>query len=437
VVARRALWIAQKARPAQVETDERWNTWLILSGRGWGKTRTGAEWLAWKAIHNPKTRYAILAPTFSDARDTCVEGDSGLLKILREYGALREPNGWNRSIGEIVLANGSRIKLFSGDVPDRLRGQQFHGAWIDELAAFQYPDAYDQLQFGLRLGEHPQTLITTTPRPKPLIKNLITRDDGSVTITRGATFDNAANLAPTALAELQARYNNTRLGRQELYGEVLDDVEGALFQQDNIDRHRVPALPHSIQRTVVAVDPAVTNTTESDETGIVVAAKTSDGQAYVIADYTIKASPLEWAKRAVDAYRTHMADAIVVEVNNGGDMIPALIRQVDPNVNVKQVRATKGKFLRAEPVAAWYEQGRVHHVGTLDTLESQMCSWTPNDPNSPDRLDAVVWALTDLLDNANFIGYLNNLALFCKNCNLPMPKSYSSCSGCGTSLHSE
>jgi predicted phage terminase large subunit-like protein len=214
-------------------------------------------------------------------------------------------------------------------------------------------------------------------------------------------------------------------------------VEGALFQQDNIDRHRVPALPHSIQRTVVAVDPAVTNTTESDETGIVVAAKTSDGQAYVIADYTIKASPLEWAKRAVDAYRTHMADAIVVEVNNGGDMIPALIRQVDPNVNVKQVRATKGKFLRAEPVAAWYEQGRVHHVGTLDTLESQMCSWTPNDPNSPDRLDAVVWALTDLLDNANFIGYLNNLALFCKNCNLPMPKSYSSCSGCGTSLHSE
>lgn len=354
--------------------------------------------------------------------------------MLREYGALREPNGWNRSIGEVVLANGSRIKLFSGDVPDRLRGQQFHGAWIDELAAFTYPDAYDQLQFGLRLGDHPQTIITTTPKPKPLIKNLLQRSDGTVMVTRGATFENAANLAAAALSELQARYANTRLGKQELYGELLEDIEGALFNQTNIDAQRVQEAPIGMQRVVVAVDPAVTVNENSDETGIVVAGKSTQGEAYVLADYTCKQSPLEWARRAIDAYYTHRADAIVVEVNNGGDMLPTLIAQVDASVNVKQVRATRGKQLRAEPVAAWYEQGRVHHVGALEVLEQQMCSWTPDDPKSPDRLDALVWALTDLLEGSSLIGYLNNLATFCENCYLPMPKSYSECSGCGSPL---
>ena len=433
-IARRARWLTQLARQSQIEPEGNWTSWLILSGRGWGKSRTGAEWLAWQAIHHPKTRYAVVAPTFADGRDTCVEGDSGLLKVLREYGALREPNGWNRSIGELVLANGSRIKLFSGDVPDRLRGQQFHGAWIDELAAFQYPDAYDQLQFGLRLGAHPQTIITTTPRPKPLVKNLTQRTDGSVHITRGSTFENAKNLAPAALAELQARYAGTRLGRQELEGEILDDIEGALFHQTNIDQYRVANAPHGLQRVVVAIDPAVTNTTESDETGIIVAGKNQTGEAFIIADYTTKASPMQWAQRAVDAYREHRADAIVVEVNNGGDMLPTLIHQIDASVHVKQVRATRGKALRAEPVAAWYEQGRVHHVETLEQLESQMTTWTPDDPKSPDRLDALVWALTDLLEGSNLQGYLNNLATFCKNCYLPMPKSYRTCSGCGHAL---
>lgn len=434
MIARRAHWLTQQARPSQVEPAGEWNTWLILSGRGWGKSRTGAEWLAWQAIHHPKTRYAIVAATFADARDTCVEGDSGLLRVLREYGALREQNGWNRSMGEVVLINGSRIKLFSADEPDRLRGPQFHGAWVDELAAFKKPDAFDQLQFGLRLGTHPQTVITTTPRPKPLIKNLLARTDGTVATTRGSTFENAANLAPAALAELQARYANTRLGRQELEGEVLTDIEGALFSQDNIDQHRVIKTPHDLQRVVVAIDPAVTNTEASDETGIIVAGKNNTGEAFVIADYTTKASPLDWATRAVHAYREHNADAIVVEVNNGGDMIPALIRQVDNSVHIKQVRATRGKQLRAEPVAAFYEQGRVHHVDTLDLLEAQMTSWTTDDPKSPDRLDALVWALTDLLENSNLIGYLNNLATFCDNCGLPMPKSYSVCSGCNHAL---
>jgi phage terminase large subunit-like protein len=424
----------QQARHNQIEPEGNWKTWLILSGRGWGKTRTGAEWLAWQAIHQPKTRWAVLAPTYADARDTCVEGDSGLLKVLRDYGALRESNGWNRSIGELFLANGSRIKLFSADEPERLRGPQFHGAWLDELAAFKYPEAYDQLQFGLRLGQDPRAVITTTPRPKPLVRSLIAREDGTVHITRGATFDNAANLAPAALIELQARYSGTRLGRQELYGELLEDIEGALWTQQNLDECRVVEAPKDMQRVVIAIDPAVTMNENSDETGIVVAGKNSKGEAFIIADYSIKASPLDWAKRAVEAYRTHNADAIVVEVNNGGDMIPAVIKQVDASVFVKQVRATRGKQLRAEPIAAFYEQGRVHHVGVLDKLEMQMTTWTPEDPKSPDRLDALVWACTDLLDNSNLTGYLSNLAVWCDNCSLPMPKNAQACSKCGASL---
>ena len=429
------MWTHQQARPTQLEPDGDWSTWLVLAGRGFGKTRLAAEWLAWQAIRNPKVRCAVIAPTFADGRDTCIEGDSGLLSILRRYGVLREPNGWNRSIGEIKLTNGSRIKIFSADEPDRLRGAQHHYAWCDELAAFKYPDVWDQLQFGLRLGQHPQTVVTTTPRPKPLVRNLVAREDGTVIVTRGSTFDNAKNLAPAALAELQARYANTRLGKQELYGEILDDNPNALFHQTNIDQYRIDQTPANMQRVVVAIDPAVTANETSDETGIIVAGKSNDGQAYILADYTTKSSPMQWAQRAVDAYRTHNADAIVVEVNNGGDMIPTLIAQIDPSVYVKQVRATRGKQLRAEPVAAWYEQGRVHHTNTFDELETQMTSWTPDDPKSPDRLDALVWALTDLLEGSNLVGYLNNLAVFCKNCSLPMPKNYNTCSSCGTLLH--
>jgi predicted phage terminase large subunit-like protein len=269
------------------------------------------------------------------------------------------------------------------------------------------------------------------------VRNLVGRTDGTVVVTRGSTFDNAKNLAPAALAELQARYANTRLGKQELYGEILDDNPNALFHQTNIDQYRIDTAPVGLQRVVVAIDPAVTANETSDETGIIVAGKSNDGQAYILADYTTKSSPMQWAQRAVDAYRTHNADAIVVEVNNGGDMIPTLIGQIDSSVYVKQVRATRGKQLRAEPVAAWYEQGRVHHTQMFDLLESQMTTWTPEEPKSPDRLDALVWALTDLLEGSNLVGYLNNLAVFCKNCNLPMPRSYSMCSGCNAPLHQE
>lgn len=337
-------------------------------------------------------------------------------------------------MGELFLINGSRIKLFSADEPERLRGPQFHYAWCDELAAWKYPEAYDQLQFGLRLGDHPQTVITTTPKPKPLIRNLTKRDDGTVVVTHGSTFENKDNLAASALIELQARYAGTRLGRQELEGEILEDVEGALWTQDNIDTNRVDKAPIDLQRIVVAVDPAVTSNEDSDETGIIVAGKNNQGELFVLADYTIKASPMGWAQRAIEAYREHNADAIVAEVNNGGDMIPTLIKQIDTNIRVKTVRATRGKQLRAEPVASLYEQNRAHHVGHLDKLETQLTTWTPEDPKSPDRLDALVWAATELIDNSSLLGYLSNLAVWCDNCNLPMPKTLGMCSNCGRVL---
>ena len=431
----RVLWTHQQARPSQIEPPGDWAIWLIRSGRGWGKTRTGAEWLAWKAIQQPNTRCAVIAPTFSDARDTCVEGESGILSVLRRYGVLREPNGWNRSMGELFLINGSRIKLFSADEPERLRGPQFHYAWCDELAAWKYEEAFDQLQFGLRLGDKPQTVITTTPKPKRLIRSLTKRDDGTVYVTHGSTFENKDNLAASALVELQARYAGTRLGRQELEGEILEDIEGALWNQDNIDANRVETAPPDLQRIVVAIDPAVTANEESDETGIIVAGKNGQGELFVLADYTIKTSPMGWAQRAIDAYHEHGADAIIAEVNNGGDMIPTLIKNLNPNIRVTTVRATRGKALRAEPVASLYEQNRAHHVGQLDKLETQLTTWTPEDPKSPDRLDALVWAATELIEQSPLLGYLSNLAVWCDNCNLPMPKTLGVCSNCGRLLN--
>lgn len=429
IAARRVRWIHELARTEQVPPENKdWTTYLFLAGRGAGKTRTAAEWLAWKASSNPKTRWAIIAPTHADARDTCVEGESGILKILREYGTLKD---YNRSISEIFLTNGSRIKLFSGEEPDRLRGPQFHGGWFDELAAFKYPDTWDQYQFGARLGEHPQTIVTTTPRPTKLIKDLITRN--GVLVVRGSTFDNAKNLAPSALAELKLRYENTRLGRQELYGEILDTVEGALWTREMIERARVTDLPPLI-RIVIAIDPAVTSNANSDETGIVAAGITADNHYYVLDDKSLRASPDAWARVAVNLYHELKADKIIAETNNGGDMVTLLIRQVDNNVPVKKVTATRGKQVRAEPISSLYEQGRVHHHGYFAELETQLCEWTPIASFSPDRLDALVWALTELSEGASSIMGLAALAIFCPSCRFPAPKGFSVCSRCGSSL---
>ncbi len=401
---------------------------MFLAGRGAGKTRTAAEWLAWKAISNEGTRWAIVAPTHADARDTCVEGESGILNILKEYGVLKD---YNRSISEIFLTNRSRIKLFSGEEPDRLRGPQFHGGWFDELAAFKRPDAWDQYQFGARLGQHPQTIITTTPRPTKLIKDLVDRE--GVKVVRGSTFDNAKNLAASALAELKLRYENTRLGRQELYGEILDTVEGALWTREMIERARVTDIPPLI-RIVVAIDPAVTNNADSDETGIVAAGITSDNHYYVLSDKSLRASPDAWARQAVNLYHDLGADKIIAETNNGGDMVTLLIKQVDHSAPVKKVTATRGKQLRAEPISSLYEQGRVHHHGYFAELETQMCEWTPVSSESPDRLDALVWAITELNSGSSSMMSLAAMADFCPSCRMPQVKGQAICSSCGTSL---
>jgi phage terminase large subunit-like protein len=351
--SRRALWAGILARPEQIPTDDlSWSIWLYLAGRGAGKTRTAAEWIVWKALDNPKTRWAVIAPTFGDVRDTCAEGESGMINIIKQYDAL---DFYNRSTGDIRLKNGSRIKLFSADEPDRLRGPQHHGAWMEELAAWRYPETYDQAQFGLRLGKHPQTIITTTPRPIKLIRSLVARDDGSVRVVRGSTFDNATNLAPQALIELQLRYAGTRLGRQELYGEILEDTEGALWTRKMIDDARILTLP-PMTRIVVAIDPAVTSGEDSDQTGITVSGRTPDGHYYVLESVGLRVSPDAWARRAIELYHKFKADRIVAEKNNGGDMIELLLKAVDPTVPVKLVTATRGKHVRAEPISSLYEQ---------------------------------------------------------------------------------
>ena len=359
-----------------------------MAGRGAGKTRTGAEDVFDFARTHPKSRIAVVAPTFGDGRDTCVEGESGLLSVIpRQF-----VRNWNRSMGELSLVNGSQFKLFSADEPDRLRGPQHHRAWCEELASWRYPDAWDQLMFGLRLGDRPRAIVTSTPKPVLLVRQLMARDD--VHVTRGSTFDNAENLSAAALETLRLRYEGSTLGRQELYGELLDELPGALSRAV-VDQHRTDTHP-DLQTVVIAIDPAVTANEDSDETGIVVFG-VNGNHGYLLEDLSLRATPERWATVAVEAYRRHGADRIVCEVNNGGDLVASVIRSVDPRVQVKSVRATRGKQLRAQPVIALYEQGRVHHVGQFPALEDQLCTWTPDSDDSPDRLDATVWAATDAM----------------------------------------
>lgn len=350
----------------------------------------------------PGVRQAVIAPTYGDARDTCIEGESGLRSII----PAAMVRAWNRSLGEMILENGSMFKLFSADEPERLRGPQFHRAWCDELGAWRYPEAWDQLQFGLRLGQTPQVVVTTTPKPTALVRKLI-QHNGTV-ITRGSTFDNAANLAPAALQKLRERYEGTRLGRQELNAEILDDVPGALWTRAMIDaalcdanKQPITSAPE-MKRVVVAVDPSGTagETDNGDSIGIVVAGLAIDGLAYVLADRTCKLSPDGWGRRAVAAYREFRAERIVAERNFGGAMVEFTIRAVDRLVSYKEVKASHGKSIRAEPVAALYEQGKIKHVGGFSALEDQMCALTSDGfiaEGSPDRVDALVWAITELM----------------------------------------
>ena len=386
-------WQVKLSRPTQREPDGNWNIWLILAGRGWGKTRTGAEDIAAYAMENPNRICGVVAPTGGDLRRVCFEGPSGLMKVIPPECIL----GYNKSSMEIKLWNGSVIQGYAAIEPDRLRGPQFHRLWADELAAWRYPETYDQMMFGLRLGKNPRLVITTTPRPTPLIMSLVKRADDDVHLTKGSTFENYENLAESAIQQLKEKYEGTRLGRQELYADILDDTEGALWKHSEIERDRIQKADMPLfQRIIVGVDPAVTNSENSDETGIVVCGIGQDGKYYVLEDASLKASPDTWARVAVESFFKHQADRIVAEVNNGGDLVERLIRTIDNTVPYTPVTASRGKIVRAEPIAALYEQRKVHHVGTLPELEDQMCSYTAGSKKSPDRLDALVWALTEL-----------------------------------------
>jgi len=336
-------------------------------------------------------RIALVARTAADVRDVIVEGESGLLAIHRDD----ERPVWKASQRRLEWPNGAIATTYSAEEPDQLRGPQSDAAWCDELAAWRYPETWDQLQFGLRLGDAPRVIVTTTPRPTKLVRLLASAPDTHV--TRGKTADNRKNLAPGVVADLERRYAGTRLGRQELDGEILDDSAGALWRWQWIDAARVTRAP-DLRRVVVAIDPAASSHDESDETGIVVAGVGHDGRAYVLADASGRYRPEEWARTALALYREHKADCIVAEANNGGEMVAATLRVHDRGANVRTVHATRGKATRAEPVAALYEQGRASHVGALARLEDQLTTWDPATSRaSPDRLDALVWALTELL----------------------------------------
>ncbi len=396
------------ARPNQLPPEGDWATWLILAGRGFGKTRTGAETIRdWVCGTTPLSagkcsRIALVAETAADARDVMVEGESGLL-------AVHPPDfkpTYSPSLRRITWPNGAVATLYNATEPDQLRGPQHDAAWCDELAKWRYcQETWDQLQFGLRLGDFPRTIITTTPRPLPLIRKLV--NDPKVAVTRGATWDNKANMPESFIKEIEDKYAGTRLGRQELEGEILDDVPGSLWSREQLDTYRLREAPEDLERVIVAVDPATSNEENSDETGIVVVgfSRDADGYArgYVLEDGSMKGKPEEWAKKAVTLYRKWEADKIVAEKNQGGDMVSAVIRAVDRSIPLKLVHASRGKVVRAEPISALYEQGRVHHVGRFDKLEDQMCLFSIDNirspaMGSPDRVDALVWGLTEIFD---------------------------------------
>lgn len=336
---------------------------------------------------------AIVAPTAGDVRDTMVElGESSILKISPPWFMPK----YEPSKRRLTWPNGAVATTFSADEPDRLRGPQHDLAWADEVAVWKRPEAWDNLMFGLRLGLNPRCIVTTTPKPVKVIRELTARVDKDVVMTGGSTYENRANLAAGFLEDILGRYEGTRLGRQEIYGELLDDTPGALWQRSRIDELRVEKAPDLV-RVVVAIDPAASSDEDSNETGIIVAGKGVDGHGYVLADRSCRMSPHGWATRAVTAFDEFKGDRIVGEANNGGDMVESTVRTVRSSIPFRKVHASRGKHVRAEPIAALYEQGRVHHVGSMPELEDQLCNWVPEGVDwSPDRLDALVWVLTEL-----------------------------------------
>lgn len=401
------------ARSNQLAPQGDWSSWLILAGRGFGKTRTGAEWVRANMcgdtpLSSGRWRHiALIAETATDARDVVVgdgkpssdpKAGSGLLQVHpRHYRPTYEP-----SKRRLTWPNGAVASIYNGTEPDQLRGPQHDAAWCDELAKWQYAqETWDQLQFGLRTGTNPQVCITTTPRPIALLKEILA-DPGTV-VTQGSTFDNSAHLSRKFLATIKRKYEGTRLGRQELNAEILEDIEGALWKRSLIDALRVKEqdLP-PLERIVVAIDPNASSTEDANECGIVCAGLGSDEIAYILDDISGVMQPVEWAREAISLLNMRRGDRIIAEINNGGDMVEQVLRMIDPLVSFRSVWASRGKVTRAEPVSALYEQGRVRHVGSFPRLEDQMCAFTVNFDRremgySPDRVDALVWALTELM----------------------------------------
>ncbi len=366
-----------------------------MAGRGFGKTRAGAEAIRSWITSGQYRRVALVGETEADIRNVMIEGESGLLNICSEH----ERPVYEQTKQRLVWPNGAMASCYGAINYEKLRGPQFDAAWVDELAKFRYAqEAWHQLSLALRLGSNPRVVITTTPRPIPLIQELV--KNPSVEVTGGSTFDNAQNLPTGFLDGVSAQFEGTRMGQQELYGVILAQLEGALWSYDLIESLRTREVP-ALRRIIVGVDPAVTSSETSDETGIIVAGIGENNKGYVLADRSLHASPMEWANRAVQAYQEFEADCIVAEVNNGGDLVETIIRTIDPNINFKAVRATRGKVKRAEPIAALYEQRKVLHTcNGLEKLEQQMCSYVPGiTSSSPDRVDALVWGLTALMLN--------------------------------------
>ena len=389
-----AFW----ARPNQLEPPGNWISWLVMAGRGFGKTRIGAEQVRKWVKEFPMVN--LVGPTAADVRDVMVVGMGAGSAIMEICGSDERPV-YEKSNRRLVWPNGAQSFLFSAEEPERLRGPQHMKMWCDELAAWKYADeAWEQMEFGLRLGPNPQVVITTTPKPTKLIKALAASPQTYV--TRGSTYDNKPNLAKNFYEKIIGKYEGTRLGRQELMAELLDDRPGALWTLRAIDAYRVGQCP-PLTRIVVGTDPAVTSGEDSAEWGIVVVGMgpSPEGQLwpphfYVIDDLSDKFSPNDAAQRVVQGYTTYHADRIFAEINNGGDLVEAVLRNVNPNLAYQAVHASRGKLIRAEPVAALYEQHRVHHVGAFGVLEDQMCDYVPQHSKSPDRMDALVWAVTGL-----------------------------------------
>jgi predicted phage terminase large subunit-like protein len=393
------LW----ARPDQLPPAEGWRVWLLRGGRGSGKTRAGAEWVRGLAEAGSCRRIALVGRTWADVRDVMVCGESGMLAVCPPWSY---PD-YQVSRRQLLWPNGVVAKLYSADEPDSLRGPQHDAAWCDEAASWHGTETWHNLMLGLRKGRDPRCVVTTTPRPTVLIRELVAR--ATTAETRATTYENLSNLAAGFFEDIVSAYEGTRLGQQEIHGELLEDVVGALWNHALIEELRVsperfaPGGPEAAawQRVVVAVDPAVTCGEDSDETGIIVAALGKDGHCYVLADASGRLESTPWARRVVALFEVWKADHVVVETNNGGDLVPQLLHRFAPNLPVRKVTASRGKVTRAEPVSALYDTGRAHHVGCFPALEAQMTAFTPDidraSQGSPDRVDALVWAISDLL----------------------------------------